>query len=131
MPDVICPTCGVSNRSTSHFCARCGQPLPRVEDDAPGEGPLDPEVTPFTPDALGTPGQPSAPAAGVDLPWLQAVQQHSVQETSDLRRTPPSTPAQLVTPPPPAQPLQPSQPPTVPAPQPPVEQVVAPAQADP
>ncbi|MDQ3930055.1 MAG: hypothetical protein M3328_13025, partial [Chloroflexota bacterium] len=93
--------------------------MPRLEDDASGEGPIDPGITPFTPDAQNTSQQPAAPAAGVDLPWLQAVQQHSVQETSDLRRTPPATPG---APQQPVQSSQPQQPPSEQAPQPPVEQ---------
>ena len=115
MPDVVCPTCGVTNRSTSHFCARCGQPLPRVEDDAAGQGGQDAQGVEA---GQGTPAKPDAPA-GVDLPWLQAVQQHSVQETSDLRRTPPSEPPS---------PQQPTQPPSEGVSQPPAEQPVAPQQ---
>lgn len=116
MPDVICPTCGVSNRSTSHFCARCGQPLPRVEDEASaGQGA---EGTP------STPAKPDAPSTGVDLPWLQAVQQHSVQETSDLRRTPPPGQAPAQQPTQPSQPAQPVQPPAGPEPQPPEGQEI-------
>ena len=109
MPDVVCPTCGVTNRGSSHFCARCGQPLPRVEEVSNEQG------APNAGDTQDTPAKPDAPAAGVDLPWLQAVQQHSVQETSDLRRTPPPTADQ------PAQPAQP--PPQSPVDQPDAEQV--------
>ena len=111
MPDVVCTTCGATNRGTSHFCARCGQPLPPAEEGAQDAS------------AAGEAGQgaqvkPDAPPAGVDLPWLQAVQQHSVKETSDLRRTPPPA---VEPPKPPAQPVQPSPPPG-PESQPPVEQ---------
>lgn len=109
MPDVICPTCGVTNRGTSHFCARCGQPLPVAEDATAGEGMQGGQEAQET---QGNQSKPEAPA-GVDLPWLQAVQQHSVKETSDLRRTPPpdaNQPQQPAPPPPPEPPVEPQQP---------------------
>lgn len=65
--DIICTNCGATNRNTSHFCARCGERLPHEESSA---------------------GQPAASATGVDLPWLQAVQEHAVQQTEDLRKSP-------------------------------------------
>ncbi|HEX8231087.1 MAG TPA: hypothetical protein VF826_17500 [Chloroflexia bacterium] len=85
--------------------------MPRVEDEAVASEGVE--------GTQGKPAKPDAPSTGVDLPWLQAVQQHSVQETSDLRRTPPpgQAPAQ--------QPAQPAQPPTGPELQPPTEQEIA------
>ena len=70
-----CPNCGATNRGTSRFCARCGQLLPQVEGD-----------------------QPRKSEGSLDLPWLQAVQDKAVQNTSSLgpslqKRPRPQTPA--------------------------------------
>lgn len=61
--ETTCPNCGATNRGTSHFCARCGNALPRPE----------------TKEAQGNEG-------ALELPWLQAVQDKSVKETSNLGR---------------------------------------------
>src|SRR5262245_19751414 len=56
-----CPNCGATNRSTSRFCARCGQTLPGEESGASQKS-----------------------EGSMDLPWLQAVQDKAVQKTSSL-----------------------------------------------
>src|SRR4029453_9310588 len=61
MMEQTCPNCGATNRSTSRFCARCGQTLP------------------------GTGAEAAQKSEGsIDLPWLQAVQDKAVQRTSSL-----------------------------------------------
>jgi len=60
-----CPNCGATNRGTSRFCARCGQLLPQAEGDQPGKS-----------------------EGSLDLPWLQAVQDKAVQNTSSLGSEP-------------------------------------------
>lgn len=64
--DIVCQNCGATNRNTSRFCARCGEPLPHEEAGA---------------------DQPAS-STGVDLPWLRAVQDHAVKQTEDLRKAP-------------------------------------------
>jgi hypothetical protein len=55
--ELTCPNCGAKNRSTSRFCARCGTALPRPEPAADQQ---------------------------LDLPWLQAVEDRAVKETTSL-----------------------------------------------
>lgn len=114
--DVTCPNCGAINRNTSRFCARCGQTLPHVEDAATTDGAAAAQGTSGAQGQEGQTQAQGAPSSGVDLPWLQAVQQHAVQETSDLRRTPPPTAGDA------GQTRQTTQQPVVPAPEPPVSQ---------
>src|SRR5436190_14815540 len=58
--DVTCLNCGTVNRTTSRFCAKCGEALPRPEDsEQQGEGAL-------------------------NLPWLQAVHERAVKQTGGL-----------------------------------------------
>jgi hypothetical protein len=59
--DVACPKCGASNRNTSRFCARCGEPLPQQAEN----------------------GQPQA-GGELNLPWLQAVHERAVQQTGHI-----------------------------------------------
>src|SRR5438045_828351 len=61
--DITCPKCGATNRSTSRFCARCGEPLPQ-----PTEIEQDPQTS----------------TGGLNLPWLQGVQERSTRPTNRL-----------------------------------------------
>ncbi|HET9493536.1 MAG TPA: zinc ribbon domain-containing protein [Chloroflexia bacterium] len=66
--ELTCPNCGATNRSTSRFCARCGTALPRREPAADQQ---------------------------IDLPWLQAVEDRAVKETTSLPTgQPPQPPAE-------------------------------------
>lgn len=60
--DITCTKCGVSNQSTARFCARCGQTLrPNVAPSQQEEG-------------------------GLDLPWLQSVQDQAEKLPTDKLR---------------------------------------------
>ena len=74
--ELTCPNCQAKNRSTSRFCARCGTALPRPEPEADRQ---------------------------LDLPWLQAVEDKAVKETTSLPTQPPQPPAGQT-----AQPAQPA-----------------------
>ncbi len=55
--ELTCPNCGATNRATSRFCSRCGTALPRPEPAADQQ---------------------------LDLPWLKAVEDRAVKETTSL-----------------------------------------------
>ncbi len=58
--DVTCLNCGTTNRNTSRFCAKCGEELPRPQDN-----------TQQSEDSL-------------NLPWLQGVHERAVKQTGGL-----------------------------------------------
>src|SRR5690349_24175188 len=57
--DITCPKCGAANRNTSRFCARCGEVLHAAESTAQN-------------------------GKGLNLSWLEAVQERAVKQTGDL-----------------------------------------------
>ena len=82
--DTTCPNCGATNRPTSRFCAKCGQPLPRLQQAQPrppAPGQPGPEQAPSsTPTPASTPATATPQEegkAGFDLPWLQTVQERA------------------------------------------------------
>ncbi len=62
--DVTCLNCGAINRSTGRFCARCGQALPKIDEED------------------GTTGEQNR--GSLELPWLQAVKDKAVLPTTGL-----------------------------------------------
>src|SRR5207244_5005945 len=59
--DINCPKCGAANRRTSRFCARCGEVLLPPEDAGEQNG------------------------KGLNLSWLEAVQDRASKQTGELR----------------------------------------------